>query len=111
VTLSERFLDGLGPALRTAAGDLLESLVEGYTSELAETDALLQPTPGGWATVYDLNTTPQPRWLGQATGTKVPAGLTLEQQRAYVRDRAAWRRGRVDALASAIQSPTGTRGG
>lgn len=102
--VSEQVLDGLGPAIRDAAGDLLEPLVEGYTSQLATTDDLLQPTTSRWARVYDLDTTPQPGWLGQATGTKVPAGLTTEQERAYVRDQAAWRRGRLDALGAAIQT-------
>lgn len=102
MAVADRVLEGLGPAYRAAAGELLPDLVGGLTSELEVVDALVQPAPGGWAAIFDLDTTPQPRWLGSATGTTVPGGLTLEQQRSYVRDRPAWRRGSLDAMAAAV---------
>lgn len=102
MTVSARVLDGLGPTFRERAGDLLDDLVGGLTSELETVNALVQPTSSRWATIFDLDTTPQPRWLGTATGTTVPPGLTTDQQRAYLRDRPAWRRGSLDAMAAAI---------
>lgn len=104
MSVIEGVLDGLGPAFRVAAGSTLDDLVAGLVSELDTTAALMAIGPGGWAALYDLDTTPQPKWLGAATGTVVPAGLTLEQQRAYVRDRANWRRGSLDAMAAAINT-------
>lgn len=103
MTVAGRVLDGLGPAFRDAAGAMLDDLVDGLTAQLQVVDELAQPTPAGWATAFDLDTTPQPGWLGRATGTQVPSGLTTEQQRTYVRDRAAWRRGSVDAMAAAVR--------
>lgn len=104
MTVADRVLDGLGPAYRAAAGALLDDLVAGLTSQLERVDELVQPTASGWAAVFDLDATPQPRWLGAATGTKVPGGLTTDQQRAFVRDRSAWRRGTVDAMAAAVRT-------
>lgn len=100
----ERVLDGLGPALVERAGDLLPPFVEGLTSELDAADRLAAPTARGWPGLFDLDTTTHPGWLGQATGTRVPPGLTVEEQRAYVRDRPAWLRGSVDALAAAVRA-------
>jgi hypothetical protein len=109
-TFSDRVLDGLGPTFAERAGDQLEPLVDGLTVELEATDTLVSPTARGWATVFDLDTTPQPGWLGRAFGTKVPGGLTLEEERAFVRDQAAWRRGSLNAMAAAVQAKlTGTK--
>lgn len=102
--VAERVVDGLGLAYRTAAGPLLDDVVGGLTSQLEAADQLAAPTAGGWPAAFDLDTTPQPAWLGAATGTTVPAGLTLEQQRAYVRERPAWRRGSLDAMAAAVRA-------
>lgn len=107
-----RTLDDLGPALRRRAGDLLEPLVESLTGPLDDIDTLARPPASDrpWAAWFDLDHTPQPAWIGGAVGTAVPGGLTLEQQRAHVRDQAAWRRGRLDAVAAAVQAKlTGTQ--
>ncbi|MBB3041032.1 hypothetical protein [Nocardioides soli] len=104
MSVAERVVDGLGPAFQKAAGPVLDDLAGGLTSELETADLLATPTPGGWSAAFDLVTTPDPAWLGSATGTTVPAGLTLEEQRAYVRERPAWRRGSLDAMASAVRT-------
>lgn len=110
-TLAARVLDGVGPALRRRAGVLLADLVEALTSEGETGHALAQPAGRwGWATAFDLPTTPLPGWLGRATGTRVPAGLAVEEQRAYVTGRAINRRGTPAAIRAAAQSLlTGTR--
>lgn len=109
--VNDRVLEGLGPALRDAAGPVLDDLVHATTVDLEVLDDLTRPTERGWAAVVDLDTTPDPAWFGRVTGTSVPAGLTLEQKRAFVRDRPAWRRGSVDAIAAAILAvlPAGAR--
>ncbi|WP_243061129.1 hypothetical protein [Nocardioides sp. SR21] len=104
-----RVLDGLGPAFRARAGDVVEVLAEALTAPLDEVDTLARPAAADrpWATVFDLEHTSQPAWIGGIVGTRLPGGLSVEEQRAYVRDRAAWRRGRLDALAAAIQAVLG----
>lgn len=100
---ADRVLDGLGPAFGGRAGDLLEQLVDGLTSEVGATDALLSPAGAEeWPVVFDLDTTPHPGWLGQTAGTRVPGGLTRQQEREYVRDRRAWRRGTPAAIKAAV---------
>lgn len=100
---SDRVVDALGPAIAAHAGALLEPLVDGLTREVAATDDLLG-TAGDdpWPVAFDLDATPHPAWLGQAAGTRVPAGLTLQQQREYIRDRRAWRRGTPAAIKAAV---------
>lgn len=110
MTVADRVLSGLGPAFTELAGPLLPDLVTGLVSGLERTDQLLQPTAGGWATAFDLPTTPDPTWLGQASGTLVPPGLTLEQTRDYVAARPRWGRGRPPAIIAAVQALlTGTK--
>lgn len=106
---ADRVLDDVGPAFRDRAGELLPALVEALTGPLEEVDTLARPasTTRPWATVFDLDHTSQPAWIGHVLGTLIPGGLTVEQQRTLVRDRAAWRRGRLDALAAAVQSVLG----
>jgi hypothetical protein len=41
-------------------------------------------------------------WLGQAAGTRVPGGLTRQEQREYVTSRRAWRRGTPAAIKAAV---------
>jgi hypothetical protein len=105
VTFSDRVLAALGDNFARRAGTLLPNLVRGLSTVADETDALIEPTERGWATAFDLDTTPQPRWLGAAaTGTTVPGGLTLDQQRAYIRDRPQWRRGTPAAIREAVRA-------
>lgn len=100
---SDRVLDGLGPAFADRAGALLPVLVDGLTAELETTDELLSPAGDrAWPVLFDLNASPFPGWLGQATGTKVPAGLSPQEQRDYVRDRRAWQRGTPGAIRAAV---------
>ncbi|MFW6776062.1 hypothetical protein ACOACO_17395 [Nocardioides sp. CPCC 205120] len=109
-TLRTRVLDALGPAFRERAGDQVDELVDGLITALVDVDALAQPAAGGWPTAFDLATTPQPAWLGQATGTSVPSGLPAEAQRALVRDRSGSRRGTPAALRAAVAAElVGTR--
>lgn len=108
--VADRILAALGEALRRRAGALLEDVVGGYAAPLAPVDELLQPTGRGWPTAFDVDATPDPAWVGEATGTTVPRGLSVEDQRAYVRDRASWRRGTPRAVKGAVgQLLTGTR--
>lgn len=104
-TFAERVHDNLGPALHAAAGgdgpQLLIDLVDALTAGVERSDQLTTETPGGWLAAFDLATTPEPAWLGNLTGTQVPGGLTLEQQRAYVLQRPSWRRGTLRALRQA----------
>lgn len=109
--VAARLVEALGAALLRRGGDQLEDLVDGYAVSLAPLDDRLQPVPiRGWPAAFDLDTTPDPAFIGAATGTRVPGGLTLEQQRDYVRDRTAWRRGSPAAVKGAVAALlTGTR--
>ena len=103
MTLPDRVLAAIGPALVDRAGPLLADLVTALTGPLAETDDLAQPTPGGWSNVYDLDKSAHPATLGSATGTTVPTGLSLAQQREWIRLRPTWRRGTPGAVRAAIR--------
>lgn len=108
--VADRILAALGEALRRRAGALLEDVVDGYAAPLAPVDELLQPTHRGWPAAFDVDATPDPAWVGEATGTSVPRGLSVEEKRDYVRDRASWRRGTPGAIKGAVgQLLTGTR--
>lgn len=99
---STRVIDALGEAFNERSGDLLEPLVESLTLPLADIDDLVQPTDRGWPAALDLEATPIPAWYGVATGTRVPGGLTLEEQRDYVRSRPRFRRGTPQAIKGAV---------
>lgn len=103
---ADRVLDDLGPTFRERAGALLPNLIGGLTGPLDEVDTLARPAAEDrpWASVFDLEHTTMPGWVGSVIGTTIPAGLDLEGQRAYVRDQAAWRRGRLDAVAAAVRT-------
>lgn len=108
--VAARLVEALGDALRRRGGDQLEDLVDGYAVPLADSDDRLQPTDRGWPAAFDVAQTPDPAWIGGALGTTVPGGLTLDQQRDFVRDRAAFRRGTPGAIKGAVgQLLTGTR--
>lgn len=108
--VAARILAALGEALRRRAGAGIDDLVDGYAAPLADADQRLAPTGRGWPAAYDLEQTPDPAWIGTATGTVVPRDLTVEQQREFVRDRAAWRRGTPPAIKGAVaQLLEGTR--
>lgn len=110
MTFTDRVLEALGPAFRERAGELLPDLVAALCGELDAVDDLMSPGNRTWAKVFDLDVTPYPALIGQAAGTPVPAGLSLEQQRAYVRARTSWRRGTPAAMAAAVQALlTGTQ--
>lgn len=100
---SDRVIEALGPAFAERAGTLLEPLVTGLTIEVGATDALLSPAgDDAWPVLFDLDTTPHPAWLGQTAGTRAPGGLSRQQQREYIRDRRAWRRGTPGAIRAAV---------
>jgi hypothetical protein len=109
-TVAARIVAALGDALARRGGAQLEDLVDGYAAPVAPLDERLQPTAREWPAAFDLDTTPDPAFIGAATGTRVPGGLTLTQQRDYVRDRASFRRGTPQAIKGAVaQLLTGTR--
>lgn len=105
--VADRVLDAVGEAFRTRAGPGLEPLVTGLTAALQDVADLTDPHPppgGEWSDVVDLDRTLAPAWLGAVTGTPVPAGLTLDRARAYVRNRSAWQRGTPAAILAAARS-------
>lgn len=60
----------------------------------------------GWSVLFDIDRCPA--WalpyLGQFVGVRIPASLTdTEEQRAWIRDAAGWRRGRPAALVAAVR--------
>lgn len=111
MTLAQSVLEGLGPAFRRRAGELLPDLVDALTDEAEQAHTLVQPTGRyGHATAFDATTTPDPQWLGAATGTTIPPVLTLDEQRTYLATRAASRRGTVPAMQAAVRTVlVGTR--
>lgn len=104
-----RVLDALGEAFIDRAGPLLPLLVHELTRPMVDTDEAIATTDRGWAAIFDLDLTPQPGWLGNATGTQAPTYATTEEQRDYVRERPSWRRATPSSLLAAIRSvyPTG----
>ena len=102
--VDERILDALGPALARRAGEQLGDLVAALVEPLTRVDETLRVTDRGWVAGIDLERTPVPAWLGVATGTRVPGGLSLEEQREYVRDRPSWRRGTPAAVKGAVRA-------
>lgn len=107
---ADRVLEALGQGFRDRAGALVEPLVGALTEPLSEVDQLVQPTDRGWGAALDLGATPAPAWYGNATGTQVPGGLTIEEQREYVRSRPRFRRGSPTAVKGAVAALlTGTR--
>lgn len=107
---ADRVLEALGQGFRDRAGTLVEPLVGALTEPLSEVDQLVQPTARGWGAALDLDATPAPAWYGNATGTQVPGGLTIEEQREYVRSRPRFRRGSPTAVKGAVAALlTGTR--
>lgn len=103
--VAERILDGIGPAARAQAGPVLQDLVQSLATPAAEVDTLVQPgSRAGWASAFDLDTSPYPRWLAQLVGVNVPGGLTDDQVRVLVRDRPAQRRGTPAALLAAVRA-------
>jgi hypothetical protein len=106
VSFADRALAGMGAAFARRAGVLLDALVRGLTSQAERVDELVVANfnRGPWRDTFDLETTTIPAWLGQATGTPVPGGLTPEQQRAYVRERRAQKRGTPGAMRAAVRA-------
>lgn len=104
MTLVERLTEALGDGFRNRAGDGLASLLTGLTAGLKESDDRLDATARGWAKAFDLDESPEPKWIGTATGTRVPGGLTLAEQRDYVRDRPRRRRGTPGAIREAVRA-------
>lgn len=102
--LGDRVLAGLGDTFRKRAGALLAPIVEGLVEPAVPIDDTLDPTDRGWARIFDATTTTQPATLGAATGTTIPSGLTLEQQRAYLLEQPGRRRGSVASIRAAAEA-------
>lgn len=102
--VADRVLEALGATFRRRAGDLLPPLVESLATPLDAVDQVVAPTARGWARIFDLDTTTQPSTLGAATGTVLPSGLTLEQQRAYLREQPSRRRGSSTSIIAAARA-------
>lgn len=108
--VAARIIDALGEALRRRGGTQIEDLVDGLAAPIDDSDRRITPTERGWAGAFDLDTTPEPKWIGTAIGSPLPGGLTVEEQRTYIRDRAYWRRGSPEAVRGAVRALlTGTR--
>ena len=107
--VASRVLEALGPALAEAAGPLLVDLVDALTAAAQDVADQVDATVEGWPTAFDLDETPTPGWLATILGADVPFGLTPDDVRAYLRDRAAWRRGTPAAMLAAARQayPTG----
>jgi hypothetical protein len=100
--VAQRILDALGDAFGKLGGPNLPLLVDGLASPLVDVDERLTESEGGWAAAFDVDTTPDPWWLGEAIGAPVPADYTLEQARAFLQQRPAWRRGTIGAMQAAV---------
>lgn len=102
--LGARVLDALGDTYRRRAGALLAPVVESFVGPAVDLDQLLEPTDRGWSRIYDVDETPAPATLGAATGTPIPSGLTLEQQRTYLREQPGRRRGSAASIIAAARA-------
>lgn len=100
--VAQRVLDALGDAFRAQGGPVLEDLVDGLAAPLNDAASRLTVTGRGWPAAFDLDETPDPTWLGAIMGSRVPAGLTVDQAREYVRSRPYWRRGTPAAMTAAV---------
>jgi len=107
MAVADRVLAALGPGFADRAGPLLRPLVEALTSGLDEVDVLVSGQDG-WASAFDLATTPAPAWLGQLAGVQAPPG-TAEEQRDAVAARGPGRGTRAAIVAAARSTLTGTR--
>lgn len=94
----------MGAAAVERAGPLLDPLLVALTASLEATDAMVRDTGGGWPAAFDVDATPDPRWLASITGTQVPYGVSDATIRDAIRDRAAWRRGTPRAMLSAART-------
>lgn len=102
--VGDRVLDALGETFRKRAGTLVTPVVESLIGPAATVDDLVAPTDRGWSRVFDLDTTTAPATLGAATGTQLPSGLTLEQQRTYLREQPSRRRGSASSIIAAARA-------
>lgn len=110
--LAQRVLDGLGPAVRAQAGQLLPALLEAILTPAQDVDGIVVDPTGrpGWSPLFDLDSTPQPAWLGQLVGVPVDLGVTPQEARSRIADRPAQRRGTPAALVAAVKAVlTGSR--
>ncbi|BBH17513.1 hypothetical protein Back2_18000 [Nocardioides baekrokdamisoli] len=101
--VAARVYAALGQAFAAHAGPLLDPLVDVLAAPLDDSDQRLQLTAAGWARAFDLNQSPDPAWIGRLLGTAVPAGLTADQDRAFIIGRAYWKRGTPAAIVAAIK--------
>jgi hypothetical protein len=104
VSFASRALEGMGAAFRRRAGSLLEPVITALSSGVDAADKVTGTDATPFPNVFHLDRTAYPAWLGQATGTPVPGGLTLEAQRAYVRERPNARRGTPKAIREAVKA-------
>lgn len=102
--IGDRVLDALGETFRKRAGALLAPVVESFVGPADQVDQLVEPTAGGWARIFDATTTTAPATLGAATGTPIPRGLALEQQRAYLVEQPGRRRGSATSILAAARA-------
>lgn len=94
---TDRWYDGLGPAMRRGDDDewLLLKLVKVLGDRLAPVDELVSDRPGypGWSLAGDLNRTPFVGALGMFVGVRYRGDLTEAENRQRIRDRPESRRG------------------
>jgi hypothetical protein len=104
MSFAARVLDGMGAAFRRRAGLLLEPLVDALSSGVDAAAEIVGMETAPYPTVFNLDTTAYPSFVGAATGTPVPGGLSLEGQREYVRERPNARRGTPRAIRAAVRA-------
>lgn len=102
--LAGRVLAGLGETFRQHAGALLVPVVEAFVGPAVDMDQMLEPTEEGWSRIFDAAETPAPATLGAATGTPIPSGLTLAQQRTYLVEQPGRRRGSAASILAAARA-------
>lgn len=101
--LGDRVLAGLGETFRRQAGALLAPVIESFVGPAVDMDQMLEPMPQGWSRIFDATETPAPATLGAATGTPIPSGLTLAEQRTYLVEQPGRRRGSAASIIAAAR--------
>jgi hypothetical protein len=88
--VGDRILAALGAGLASQAGPLLGPLVRALAAELVEVSELVAEGRGV-ESLFNLDESPRPGWLGQFVGVDYDPDTTREQQIAAVRSRGVTR--------------------
>jgi hypothetical protein len=107
--LWQRVLEALGPAFVEASGPLLAPMLQALLAPLDDVDDLVTD-PRGYASLFNLDDSPVPGWLGQWVGVAYDPALTRAQQIAAVRSRGQTRGTPAALLAAARATLTSSDG-